>query len=394
MKQTNVLLIGRRAKQTTTPPPPAQKLREYAHLQKFKEFKLGEFPWTHSNFGVHGRKGGWLWADAKQQVAERLIRESRHVRPEVHRYAHPQLPPQERRLEVPQAAAAVLAAHLRGRPGGYGVAPEQQNVPVTVHSEKPELDAAKNDEPRTARVRWAEHRKVVIHVDLHDLDLTPHARRRFEAAYHDDYMHESTITISCDNYEDFWDNYEWATTKLNQMIADAKRADIDPVYRPMEQYKVRESGYERAVDSVHDWYTLQAQSLALGEKYAALKDAGAETVTGFNLYETPAYAVYNAERAARKTLDVQLAGVEDGYSVDRMSAAIGQVRAQAYDLEEETDEEAGNVLEGAQVQDVDMDFGAVEESVKAGKKKAKAKEEEESVEDLFADFVSPSENDK
>ena len=335
LRATPVLHVrGLYAKRTTIPPPPWQKVREYQHLQKFKEFNLGEFPWVHSHFSMHGKAGGWVWGDAKQMQADRLLKESRHTSPRARRYPHPDLPAQQDRLEVPQAAAAVIASHVRGRPGGYGVSPEQLNVPLTVHSERPEFDTAKKDQPRTARMRWAQYREVEVVVAVEALGLTKHARRRLEAAFCE-YLHEGTLHITCDNYEDFWDNYEWAATKLNQMVADAKKADLHPSYRPMEQYKVREGAHEHVSDSLRDWFTLQAQSITLGEKYKALKETGAESVTGFNLYETPAYAVYNAEKAARKRIQVKLEGVEQGYAVDKMSQAMYQASSALHKLEEE-----------------------------------------------------------
>eukprot|EP01059_Diplonema_ambulator_P026634 TRINITY_DN43_c0_g2_i2.p1 TRINITY_DN43_c0_g2~~TRINITY_DN43_c0_g2_i2.p1 ORF type:complete len:395 (+),score=142.20 TRINITY_DN43_c0_g2_i2:32-1216(+) len=392
MRRTEVRLVaGRFAKDTTVPPAPWVKLREHAHLQKFKEFNLGEFPWVHSHFGVHGKTGGWVWGDAKQMQADRLIQESRHLQPDVHVYKNPNLPAEQDRINVPQAAKAVLASHLRGRPGGYGLAPEQVNVPVTIRSEKPELDTARKDEPRIAWSRWGQYREVEVLIAVRELGLSHHARRRFEEAFQE-YIHEGTVVIKCDNYEDFWDNYEWAMAQLNTMISDARKADIDPVNRPMEQYKVRDRAYEHATESIKDWYAMQAQSYQLGEKYTKLKEAGAESVTGFNLYETPAYAIYNAERAARKKIEIKLEGYDQGYAVDKMSAAMSIVRGQAFEFEEEEDQHTEDEAVDFSSELSQMVDEASEAPAAPKAPKAKAKEEEEeNIDDLLSDFVNPDE---
>eukprot|EP01061_Rhynchopus_euleeides_P019994 TRINITY_DN32743_c0_g1_i1.p1 TRINITY_DN32743_c0_g1~~TRINITY_DN32743_c0_g1_i1.p1 ORF type:complete len:425 (+),score=155.53 TRINITY_DN32743_c0_g1_i1:72-1346(+) len=421
MRRTSVTYVaGAHARQTTAPPPPWVKRREFAHLQKFKEFKLAEFPFISAQTGFNGRSGSWMWGDAKEMQADRALRESRHEMVEMRRYPHPDLLAEQDRIDVPQAAAAVLASHLRGRPGGYGLAPEHQNVPLLVHSEKPELDTAKKDEPRTARGRWAQYREVELVVGMADLGLSAHAQRRFEAAY-GEYIHEGNVHIKSDNFEDFWDNYERSTTQLNIMIADAKKADLHPKYRPMEQYKVRDNAHDAAVDSLKDWYSAQAHSLVLGEKYKKLKEAGAESVTGFNLYETPAYAVFNAERAARTTIKIRLDGAEDGYAVDKMSVAMSTAKAQLLDFEEEeeipdhlhdragdgTGMEEGHEIGGtvaseeesaefrsqlssafAEAQEKEPVAAPAREKPLQGKK-PKPAEEEDDFNDLLSDFVNP-----
>ena len=421
MKRTVVCQVaGRHAALTTTPAPPWHKQREHSHLQKFKEFQLGEFPWVHSHMGFNGRKGAWVWGDAKELQAERKLQESRYEEHSFKRYAHPDLPAGQDRVEVPAAAAAVLASHLRGRPGGYGLAPETQNIPHIVQSERPEFDAAKKDEPRTARGRWAQYRNIDISIAVADLALSKHATRRLEAAY-GEYIHEGALHISASDYEDFWDNYERAISQLNIMVSDAKKADIHPKYRPMEQYKVRENGHEFAMDSLKDWQAMQVESLKLGERYKKLKDAGADSVTGPHLYDTPALAVFNTEKAARKKIQIKLTGMEHGYQVDKVSVAMSTAKAQLMDFEEEEEipdhlhdreadgsgmeaREAAGTVSQQDEDDFRKELGEAfadeevdkEDLVKdtpvapSGKEQSKKKEEkEEDFDDLFSDFVNP-----
>ncbi|KAJ9447674.1 hypothetical protein DIPPA_35025 [Diplonema papillatum] len=133
------------------------------------------------------------------------------------------------------------------------------------------------------------------------------------------------------------------------------------------------------------------QSMVLGQKYKELKAAGAESVTGFNLYETPAYAIFNAERAARKKVEVQLRGTDKGYAVDKMSAAMSHVREQL-EFEEETslmdDEESG---ESGEPVDFADELSKVARGEDASDKTAKAQETD--LADLLADFVNPDEKD-
>ena len=396
MRSNRVLHIaGTTAKVTTVPPPPWEKKREFAHLQKFKEFNLGEFPWVHSHFALHGRSGGWLWGDAKQMVADRKVINQQHKAvPTMKRYSVPSLPHEQQRMKVPQAAKAVLAAHLRGRSGGYGLGPEQVNIPLTVRHERPELDTAKKDEPRTARARWAQYRNIEVLAEIEQLGLSKHAQRRFQEAY-GDYLFEGTVRIQCDDFEDFWDNYEKSATQLNRLIADSKKADIHTDYRPMEQFKLRESAIEHANNSVRDWYTLQSQSLALGEKYCNLKEGGAESVTGFNLYQTPAYMKYNAERAARKKLEVELLGVEEGYAVDKMSAAISMVRDQQLQEDEAPvdDDDIDTRIEDAKSVDFTDELEAAMQSESPTPSKPPSKPQptvDDELNDLLSDFVDPT----
>eukprot|EP01062_Namystynia_karyoxenos_P079192 TRINITY_DN8309_c3_g1_i1.p1 TRINITY_DN8309_c3_g1~~TRINITY_DN8309_c3_g1_i1.p1 ORF type:complete len:439 (+),score=173.58 TRINITY_DN8309_c3_g1_i1:119-1435(+) len=422
------------ARQTTIPPPPWRKLREQAHLQKFKQFNLRSFPWVSSQFGLLGKGGGWAWNDPKVVQSERLLKETRWEIPEMVRIDHPELPPPERREEVPPAAAAVLAAHLRGRGGGYGLAPEQLNTPVTIRSQRPELDTARNDEPRTAHARWAQYRSIELLVKVADLGLSTQARRRLEALV-PELLHNGVLQIECDNYEDFWDNYEWAHTRLLQITTDARKADLDPQYWPMEQYKVREKrGRLRAVDSLRDWHKLQTESLVLGKRYADLKGKGVESVTAFQLYDTAAFAEVNYERAQKSRVEVALTGREEGYSVDALSAAMSQARQRELQAdiepEEETDETAFDeaALGGSTPRPASRPAGETEEEddeadlfAKAAEvsrhqlKAAKLREAEpakgratkrleadpdaapgedaDAADDLLADFVAPSEDD-
>eukprot|EP00756_Hemistasia_phaeocysticola_P053917 Hpha_TRINITY_DN29865_c0_g1::TRINITY_DN29865_c0_g1_i1::g.2880::m.2880 len=334
---------GVKAKITTVPPPPWRKMREQAHLQKFKEFNLKEFPWTAAQSGLLGERGGKLWADPRALHAERLLREQQWKSPQKVRVEHPDLPPEGRREAVPSMARAVLASHIRGRGGGYGLTPEQVNIATTIRSQKPELDTAKNDEPRTAHARWAQYRAIEMCVRVSDLALSLQARRRLEALV-PELLHDGMLTLHCDAYEDFWDNYEWSNVKLLQIVADAKKADLDPQYWPMEQYKVREPrGRLRAAESLQSWHTLQSESIVLGKRYADMKEKGVESVTAFQLYETPAYKVANQERAAQKRIEVRLTGLQEGYSVDKISAAMSQARERMFDIEEEREDEMPDV---------------------------------------------------
>eukprot|EP00755_Sulcionema_specki_P031498 Sspe_Gene.96770::Locus_69943_Transcript_1_1_Confidence_1.000_Length_1349::g.96770::m.96770 len=376
-----LLIAGKFAKDTTIPPPPWRKVREQAHLQKFKEFNLREFPWVVSQYGLSGASGGWQWGDPKQMHAQRLIRESQHEpAPPLRRIPHPDLPHESRRMAVPPAAKAVLASFLRGRGGGYGVSPHHINIPTTVQSEVPALDTAKKDEPRTARARWAQYRKIFVSVPVEDLQLSPQARRRLEGMVPED-IHEGVLRIGCDNYEDYWDNYEFVVTKILQLVAEARKADIHPSYWPMEQYKVHEkSGYERAVESVENWHAMQAESISLGERYCKLKNEGVESVTGFNLYDTKAYRTLNEEKAKIRRVEVQVKGESEGYTVGKLYAAMSQVHSTDIEEADELDSTEGVLTEeGDQPTDTPHEV-----------KKPRAAEEED-YEDLLKDFVNPDE---
>ncbi|EPY23779.1 hypothetical protein STCU_07462 [Strigomonas culicis] len=223
---------------------------------------------------------------------------------------------------VPHTGAAAIAQHTRRRIGAIGTKPYQYNVPV-------ELGFMEQyDNLQYKRYDWqgwyqrmvdVHNRNVSIRCRLDDLkrldstgapfvDLQTERRLRIISG---DRVGMGVLKLDSDKYEDQKDNITHGTTKLSEIFAESRKAQLGPEYWPSVEVKVRRpSGQSQAYYSIMDNERIEKTSQELYKKY---KDAKKRS-----LFVTPMDMWLEVKgMQVRKTTENQ---DKEGYSVDMIDA--------------------------------------------------------------------------
>lgn len=221
---------------------------------------------------------------------------------------------------VPQAAAASMAQRTRRRIGPIGLEPTQFNVPAEMGM------VEQYDNLQYKRYDWqgwyqrmvdVHNRNVSIRCRIDDLkrldaygnpfvELQTERRLRILA---DDRVGMGVLKLDSDKYEDQSDNVTFGSTKLSELLADSRKAQLGREYWPTVEVKVRRpSGQSKTYYSVLDDARIEARSKELYEKYREAKKR--------SLFVTPMDMWLDVKgmqvRKATDTADAQ------GYTVDTL----------------------------------------------------------------------------
>lgn len=226
---------------------------------------------------------------------------------------------------TPQAGAAAIAQHTRRRIGNIGKEPHQQNIPAEVGF------VEQYDNLQYKRYDWqgwyqrmvdVHNRNVSLRCRIGDLkrldsygnpfvDLQTERRLRILA---DHRVGMGVVKLDSDKYEDQPDNITFGLTKLSELIADARKAQLGREYWPTVEVKVRRpSGQSKTYYSVMDEERIEKKS---AELYAKYRDAKKRS-----LFVTPMDLWLDVKGLqVRKTAE---SGDEHGYTVDSLQGALG-----------------------------------------------------------------------
>lgn len=225
---------------------------------------------------------------------------------------------------VPQAGAAAIAQHSRRRIGPVGTEPFQHNIPaeVGVVEQYDNLQYKRYDwQGWYQRMVDIHNRNVSIRCRIDDLkrldgygnpfvDLQSERRLRILSG---DRVGMGVLKLDSDKYEDQTDNYTFGATKLSELLADARKAQLGAEYWPTVEVKVRKpSGQSQAHYSLIDYARIEDRSKDL---YSAYRDAKKRSlfVTPMDLWlEVKGMQV----RKATDTAD------EHGYTVDTLQRTL------------------------------------------------------------------------
>ncbi|GET89708.1 hypothetical protein, conserved [Leishmania tarentolae] len=221
---------------------------------------------------------------------------------------------------VPQAAAALMAQRTRRRIGPVGTEPTQFNVPAEMGM------VEQYDNLQYKRYDWqgwyqrmvdVHNRNVSIKCRLDDLkrldaygnpfvDMQAERRLRIVA---DHRVGMGVLKLDSDKYEDQMDNITYGSTKLSELLADARKAQLGKEYWPSVEVKVRRpSGQSKTYYSVLDDARIEAKSKELYAKYREAKKR--------SLFVTPMDMWLDVKgmqvRKATETADAE------GYTVDSL----------------------------------------------------------------------------
>ncbi|KAG5475292.1 hypothetical protein LSCM1_03405 [Leishmania martiniquensis] len=184
---------------------------------------------------------------------------------------------------VPQAAAALIAQRTRRRIGPVGTEPTQFNVPTEMGM------VEQYDNLQYKRYDWqgwyqrmvdVHNRNVSLKCRLDDLKrldaygnpfLEMQAERRLRIIA-DDRVGMGVLKLDSDKFEDQSDNVTYGSTKLSEVLADARKAQLGKEYWPTVEVKVRRpSGQSKTYYSVLDDARIESKSKELYEKYREAK---------------------------------------------------------------------------------------------------------------------------
>ncbi|AYU79942.1 Mitochondrial SSU ribosomal protein, putative [Leishmania donovani] len=221
---------------------------------------------------------------------------------------------------VPQAAAALMAQRTRRRLGPVGTEPTQFNVPTEMGM------VEQYDNLQYKRYDWqgwyqrmvdVHNRNVSIKCRLDDLkrldaygnpfvEMQTERRLRILA---DHRVGMGVLKLDSDKYEDQHDNITYGSTKLSELLADARKAQLGKEYWPSVEVKVRRpSGQSKTYYSVLDDARIESKSKELYAKYREAKKR--------SLFVTPMDIWLDVKgmqaRKAAETADAQ------GYTVDSL----------------------------------------------------------------------------
>lgn len=184
---------------------------------------------------------------------------------------------------VPQAGAAMIAQHTRHRIGNVGLSSTQYNIPAEFGM------VEQFDNLLYKRYDWQgwyqrmvdiHNRNVSIRCQLGDLkqldangnpfvDLQTERRLRILCG---ERVGMGVLKLDSDKYEDQEDNITFGTTKLSEIFAESKKAQLGPEYWPTVEVKVRKpSGQSQAYYSLLDNDRIEKKSAELFEKYKEAK---------------------------------------------------------------------------------------------------------------------------
>lgn len=227
---------------------------------------------------------------------------------------------------VPQAAAATMAQCTRRRIGAVGLAATQFNLPAEMGM------VEQYDNLQYKRYDWqgwyqrmvdVHNRNVSIRCRIDDLkrldaygnpfvDLQTERRLRILA---DDRVGMGVLKLDSDKYEDQSDNITYGSTKMSELLADARKAQLGREYWPTVEVKVRRpSGQSKTYYSVLDDARIESRSKELYEKYREAKKR--------SLFVTPMDMWLDVKgMQARKTAETADA---QGYTVDSLQDTMGE----------------------------------------------------------------------
>lgn len=225
---------------------------------------------------------------------------------------------------VPQAGSAAIAKHTRRRIGPIGLSPTQFNIPAEFGM------VEQYDNLQYKRYDWQgwyqrmvdiHNRNVSIRCRLDDLkrldvngmpfvDLQTERRLRIICGNR---VGMSILKLDSDKYEDQDDNITYGTTKLSEILAESRKAQLGLEYWPTVEVKVRKpSGQSQAHYSVIDNERIEKKSAELYEKYKEAKRR--------SLFVTPMDLWLEVKGAqGHKKADVPDA---DGYSMASLHASL------------------------------------------------------------------------
>ncbi|KAG8348151.1 hypothetical protein ERJ75_000209400 [Trypanosoma vivax] len=184
---------------------------------------------------------------------------------------------------VPQAGAAAIARLSRRRIGPVGTEHYQHNIPAEVGF------VEQYDNLQYKRYDWqgwyqrmvdVHNRNVSLRCRISDLrrldakgepfvDMQTERRLRILAQ---DRVGMGVLKLDADKYEDQSDNLTFGTTKLSELLADARKARLGEEYWPSVELKVRRpSGQSKAYYSLIDYDRIEKCSKELYEKYRDAK---------------------------------------------------------------------------------------------------------------------------
>lgn len=229
-----------------------------------------------------------------------------------------------RLVYVPQAGAAMIAQRTRRRIGPVGLKPTEFNIPAEfgIVEQFDNLLYKRYDwQGWYQRMVDIHNRNVSLRCRLDDLkkldaygnpfvDLQTERRLRILCG---DRVGMSVLKLDSDKYEDQSDNITYGVTKLSEILADSRKAQLGMEYWPTVEVKVRRpSGQSQAYYSVLDDKRIEEESKVLYEKYKELKKS--------SLFVTP----MNLWLKTKGTQVRQKAEVtdEEGYSVASLHASL------------------------------------------------------------------------
>lgn len=225
---------------------------------------------------------------------------------------------------VPQAGSAFLARLIRRRIGPVGLLPTQFNVPTEFGM------VEQYDNLQYKRYDWQgwyqrmvdiHNRNVSIRCRLDDLkrldtngnpfiDLQAERRLRILCGNR---VGMSVLKLDSDKYEDQKDNITFGTTKLSEILADSRKAQLGQEYWPTVEVKVRKPcGQSQAHYSLIDYDRIESQSKELYEKYKEAKKR--------SLFVTP-MDMWLPTRGAQVRNKAEISD-EEGYSVSSLDASL------------------------------------------------------------------------
>lgn len=227
---------------------------------------------------------------------------------------------------VPQAGAAMIAQRTRRRIGPVGLKPTEFNIPT-------EFGIVEQfDNLLYKRYDWQGWYQRMV--DMHNRNVSLRCRlddlKRLDAYGNPfvDLQTERRLRILCgervgmgvlkldsDKYEDQGDNITYGVTKLSEILADSRKAQLGMEYWPTVEVKVRRpSGQSQAYYSLLDDDRIEAESKALYQKYKELKKS--------SLFVTP-MNLWLKTKATQSHQKVNMTD-EEGYSVASLHASLNE----------------------------------------------------------------------
>lgn len=184
---------------------------------------------------------------------------------------------------VPHAGAAMIANRTRRRIGPVGLKASQFNV-LTEFGMVEQYDNLQYKQYDWQgwyqRMVDIHNRNVSIRCRIGDLkrldsngnpfvDFQTERRLRIVSG---DRVGMGVVKLDSDKYEDQEDNIIFGSTKLSELLAESRKAQLGPEYWPTVEVKVRKpSGQSQAYYSVMDESRIEKQSMELYEKYKEKK---------------------------------------------------------------------------------------------------------------------------
>eukprot|EP00796_Vickermania_ingenoplastis_P008740 gene8740-6146_t len=227
---------------------------------------------------------------------------------------------------VPQAGAAMIAQHTRRRIGPVGLEPHQFNVPTEFGK------VEQYDNLLYKRYDWQgwyqrmvdiHNRNVSIRCCIDDLkrldaygnpfvDLQTERRLRVVSGNR---VGVGVLKLDSDKYEDQSDNITFGTTKLSELLAEARKAQLGPEYWPTVEVKVRRpSGQSQAYYSIIDNDRIEERSKELYDKYKEAKKR--------SLFVTP-MDLWLEVKGAQTSMKTEVPD-EDGYATATLQASLDE----------------------------------------------------------------------